>query len=119
MDIEALDTNEYRLLRIKEDLSPDTDLKQLKMLINSHLDDSVKNLALSFTKDSYFYSRTIAILTQFMGHVKENDGQFAIIHPNANMLEMIELTGLSRLIETYSSEESFHKCDATKAMAHE
>lgn len=106
MEIEALDKNGYRLLRIKEDLAPDTDLKELKTVISSHIDDSVKNLALSFTRDSYFYSRTIAILTQFMGHVKENDGSFAVIHPNGDMLEMIELIGLNKLIETYTSEES-------------
>ena len=106
MEIEAFDKNGYRLLRIKEDLVPDTDLKELKSCINSHLDESVRNLALSFTRRSYFYSRTIAILTQFMGYVKENDGSFAIVHPNAEMLEMIELIGLDKLIETYTSEES-------------
>lgn len=106
MEIEALDKNGYRLLRIKEDLSHNTDLTALKMLVNSHLDGGVNNLALSFTKDSYFFSRTIAILVQFMGHVKEREGNFAIIHPNKSMLEMINLIGLGKLMETYTSEES-------------
>jgi anti-anti-sigma factor len=78
----------------------------MKALIHSHVDESVINLALSFTKDSYFYSRTIAILTQFLGNIKEHGGSFSIIHPNKNMLEMIELVGLGKLIETYTSEDS-------------
>ena len=106
MEIEALDKNGYRLLRIKEDLSHDTDLTALKMLVNSHLDGGVSNLALSFTKDSYFFSRTIAILVQFMGNIKEREGHFAIVHPNSGMLEMINLIGLGKLMETYTSEES-------------
>ena len=109
MEIEALDKNGYRLLRIKEDLSSTTDLKKLKTLIQSQLDEKVANLALSFTKDSFFYSRTIAILVQFMGYVKEREGNFAVIHPNIGMLEMIKLTGLGKLMETYISEESIGK----------
>lgn len=105
MDIEALDKNGYRLLRINEDLKQDTDLKKLKSLINDHFDDSVKNLALSFTEASYFYSRTIAIITQFLGYIKERDGLFAIIHPNTHMLEMIKLVGLDKLITTCTSED--------------
>ena len=106
MEIEALEKNGYRLLRIKEDLSPDTDLEKLKTLIKPHLDDGVQNLALSFTKESYFYSRTIAIIIQFMGHVKEHGGNLTIIHPNKRMLEMIELIGLGKLMKMHTSEES-------------
>jgi anti-anti-sigma factor len=109
MEIEALDKKGYRLLRIKEDLSHETDLAQLKTLIQSHLDEEVKNLALSFTKDSFFYSRTIAILVQFMGYVKEREGNFAIIHPNISMLEMIKLIGLDKLMEMHTSEDSIGK----------
>ena len=106
MEIEALDKNGYRLLRIKDDLSIENDVAELKSLVKPHLDEGVKNLALSFTGNSYFYSRTIAILVQFMGQIKENDGNFAVIHPNAEVLEMIKLVGLGKLIETYTSEES-------------
>lgn len=104
-----MEKNGYRLLRIKEDLSHETDLAKLKTSIQSHIDETVNNLALSFTKDTYFFSRTIAILVQFMGYIKERDGNIAIIHPNASMLEMIKLTGLDRFIETHLSEESIGK----------
>lgn len=105
MQIEAVDKNGYRLLRINEDLKQDTNLNDLKSLISTKFDDNVKNLALSFTERSYFYSRTIAIITQFLGQIKERDGYFAIIHPNDNMLEMIKLVGLDKLIKTYTSED--------------
>jgi anti-anti-sigma factor len=106
MEIEAVDINGYRVLRIKEDLTRDSNLTKFKSLVKPHLDEGVKNLALSFTRDSYFYSRTIAIIVQFMGHIKENDGNIAIIHPNNGVLEMIKLVGLGKLIETYTSEDS-------------
>jgi hypothetical protein len=105
MEIEALDKNGYRLLRIKEDLRQSTDLTELKFLLASHIDDEVKNLAFSFTEKSYFYSRTIAILTQFLGTIKERNGQFALIHPNNGMLEMIRVVGLNKLMGLYVTED--------------
>ena len=114
MEIEALDKNGYRLLRIKEDLKQDTDLKKLKSLINDNFDDDVKNLALSFTESSYFYSRTIAIITQFLGHIKERDGMFALIHPNSHMLEMIKLVGLDKLIYICTSEDKLQPIHETE-----
>lgn len=105
MEIETLDKNGYRLLRIKEDLGQSTDLTELKSLLASRIDDEVKNLAFSFTEKSYFYSRTIAILTQFLGTIKERDGQFALIHPNDSMLEMIRLVGLNKLMGLHATED--------------
>ena len=106
MEIEACEKNGYRLVRIKENLTPDTDLVKFKELVSTQLEDEISNLALSFTEESYFYSRTIAILIQFMGIVKERNGSFAIIHPNSKMLEMIQLIGLEKFIETHTSEEA-------------
>lgn len=106
MEIETLDKNGYRILRIKEHLSQHTDLTVLKELLREHMNNEVQNLALSFTAESYFYSRTIAILVQCLGHIKEREGNFAIVHPNKNMLEMIKLTGLGKLMEMHLSEES-------------
>ena len=106
MEIETFDKNGFCLLRIKDDISHNTDLSQLKKIVNKYIDEGVSNLALSFSKESFFFSRTIAVLVQFMGSIKEREGNFAIIHPNTSMLEMIKLIGLGKLIETYTSEDA-------------
>jgi anti-anti-sigma factor len=106
METQSCDINGYRLVRIMEDLTQETNLAALKAAVSPHLDNGVKNLALSFTENSYFFSRTIAILVQFLGHIKENDGRLAIIHPNDKMLEMFKMVGLGMLIDLYTSEDA-------------
>jgi anti-anti-sigma factor len=106
MEIESLDKNGYCLIRIKEDISHETDVAQFKTSIQPYLDQGHINIALSFTKNSIFYSTIIAILVQILGRVKEFDGNFALVHPNTSMLEMIRLVGLGKLIEMHTSEEN-------------
>ena len=105
METEALLVNGYRVVRIKEDLSNDTELSALKAAIKPYLDEDFHNLALSFTEKTVFFSRTIAVLVQFLGHLKENDGSLTIIHPNEKILEMIHLVGLDKLMDTLTSED--------------
>ena len=106
MEIETLDKNGYSLIRVHEDLLQETDLAPLKAAIRSVLDEGKVNLAVSFTGGTCFYSRTIAVLVQILGEVKEFGGNLAVIHPKEGMLEMIKVVGLGILIETHTSEET-------------
>jgi hypothetical protein len=104
MEIETVDRAGYRILRVKEDLTSDSDLTDLKTAVKLQIDDSVRNIAISFTEKSYFYSRTIAVLVQFLGLIKELEGNLAIIHPDAGKSKMLTLIGLGKLIQTFTDE---------------
>lgn len=106
MEIEKLEKNGYILLRVKEDLKQETDMTPLKQVAGTIVAEGNFNLAISFTYTSNFFSRTIAILVQILGLVKESGGHLSVVHPNADMLEMIRIVGLEKLIDTHTSEET-------------
>jgi len=106
MEIEKLEKNGYYLLRVKEDLKQETDMTPLKEIAQSAIKENNSNIAIAFTYDSNFFSCTIAILVQILGLVKEFGGRLSVIHPNADMLEMIRIVGLEKLIDMHTSEET-------------
>ena len=105
MNIEVVNKEKFCIIRINDIVTQDTDLTSLKHEAQSQVNCGNVHIALSFTKDSNFYSRTIAVIVQILGLVKEFGGGLAIVHPNSDMLEMIQLVGLGKIIEMYTSED--------------
>jgi anti-anti-sigma factor len=106
MNIEIMDFNGYKVLRVKDDIKSDSDLSALKAAVNSQLTAGAKNLALSFTPGSFFYSKTIAVIVQVLGLVKEVGGNFSVVHPVARVLKSLAVIGLDKLIELCPKEEN-------------
>jgi anti-anti-sigma regulatory factor len=105
MKFEFAEMNGYRLVRITEDITRESDLNELKSIVRQNLDSGTTNLAVSFTHASNFYSPLIAVLVQFLGYVKEHDGNLAVVHPNEGMLDVLKLVGLGKLMLLYTSED--------------
>jgi anti-anti-sigma factor len=106
MIYEFSDKNGFRIVRIKDDITRETDLNELKNVVKDKIDkENITHLAVSFTRESNFYSPLIAVLVQFLGYVKEKDGSLAIIHPNEGMLDVIRMVGLGKLMNLYTSED--------------
>lgn len=102
-----LDTvNNYQIVRILQEIPRDNDFSKLKKTVYSILEDGNKNIAISFSKDTYLYSRTIAVLVQFLGLVKEKDGNFAVVHPDPKMLKSLKMIGLSFMMQLCTEEKS-------------
>ena len=98
--------NGYCVVRIKEDITRESDLKELKDQVRRRIEsEGVKNLAISFTQESNLYSPLIAVLVQFLGYVKEKDGNLVVVHPNNGMLDVIRMVGLGKLMILAKSED--------------
>ncbi len=112
VNLEIRDRFGFRVVVLNETTSRDTDFTPLKAAISQQIQEGYRNLAVSFSFESYLYSMTIAVLVQFLGQVKEHGGVFAIIHPNPAMLRIIGLVGLDRLIKICASEEELSEQDS-------
>ncbi|MBD3421248.1 MAG: hypothetical protein GF398_14125 [Chitinivibrionales bacterium] len=95
----------YKILRVKDDLGRETDFAELKNKVKECVDQGDTNVALAFTKESYFYTSSISGLVQCLGLVREKNGKLAIIQPNEGMLDTLRIVGLGKLIDIYFSED--------------
>ncbi|MBD3322621.1 MAG: STAS domain-containing protein [Chitinivibrionales bacterium] len=104
MKIETDSRNGYHIFRIQEDLDADADLSLLKEMIREKVNQNISRIALVFTEKTYFYSATLSVLVQCLGIVKEQAGELAIVQPNDGILDTLRLTGLSRMINIFNTE---------------
>lgn len=106
MDFEFTQKNGYHLLRVNRDISREEDLNALKKVVREKIENQkIAKLAVSFARESNFYSPLIAVLVQFLGFVKELDGTLIIVHPNQEMLDVLEMVGLGKLMVLRTSED--------------
>jgi anti-anti-sigma factor len=102
------DTHAYKtfqILTLRDDLGGNTDLNELKEIVRGLLEKGMKNLAISFTEGSYFCSLTLSVLVQFLGFVKEREGDLVILKPNERIKNTLQIVGLNKLIKMVDSEE--------------
>lgn len=110
MDFEFAEKNGYHVVRVNQDIAREAELNELKTVVRKKIDiDGVKNLAVCFGPDCNFYSPLIAVLVQFLGQVKERDGNLAVVHPNNAMLDVIRMVGLGKLMTLLKSEDDIGK----------
>jgi anti-anti-sigma regulatory factor len=105
MYIEVCDIGAFRVVRVMDDLGNDSNLEDLKAAVREQMDNHAQNIALSFTRRTYFFSRLIAVMVQFLGFVKERNGIFAIVHADPNMRNMLTLVGIDKLIRAFADEQ--------------
>ena len=109
MLIEAGDKGSYKVLRIKEDLSVNSDLTELRSIVNDYIAKGSKDFAFSFTKNSFLYTRSIAVLITCSELIKENNGRIAIIEANDDILDLLNLIDFDSMIKVYPNEEDLVK----------
>jgi anti-anti-sigma factor len=96
--------NGFHILHMREDVGGTTDLDAFKELIRGLLDKGMKNLAIEFTPNSYFCSLTLSVLVQFLGFVKEREGELVILRPNERIANTLQIVGLHKLIKMANAE---------------
>lgn len=109
MQIESFYKNDIHIFRIKEDLHFNSDLSELKELIDENLEKGIVNIAVSLTPDSNLSSMSIGTLLQCNTMIKGNGGKLTIVQPNEADYELLEALSLNCLINTYKSEEAMFK----------
>jgi anti-anti-sigma factor len=105
MKFNIYNKNAYTIFRFLEDVGINTDLAELKVLIEEHLQKGNKNIAIAFTKNSYLYTKSIAILIACSEMVREAGGSLAIIEPNEDIVDILAVIDFDKIIKIFSSEE--------------
>ncbi len=104
-----------------ESSKPETLVKLIKIvgqLDESNVDEEAKkiydlieqnpknlNLILDFEGLEYMNSKSIGYLTDWYGKVYENGGKVLIANAKPNILDILEVVGLTQLIKNYPSTE--------------
>lgn len=104
-----------------ESSTPDVTVKLIKIagqLDESNVDEEAKkiydlieqnpknlNLILDLEGLEYMNSKSIGYLTDWYGKVFENSGKVVIAKAKPNILDILEVVGLTQLIKNYSSVE--------------
>ena len=111
MDIETQKFRDYLIVRVKDDLYFDTDVSELRQVIEDNLEHE-KNFAISLTAKSLLSSMSIGTILQCYGMIREKGGNTAFIHPNEGDSDLLETLSFTCVIETYQSEEEFFKVNS-------
>jgi anti-anti-sigma factor len=104
MDIDIYKKGNYQLLRLKEDVGLNTDLSELKAVIEQQLSQGVSNIAVAFTQQSYLYTKSIAVLISCSEIIKDAGGHLAIIEANKDILDILSVIDFDKVIKMYESE---------------
>jgi len=106
MDVSESQTNGWRVFAVEHDLGLRSDMRQLKNLVLSCVEEGVRYVALCFTPDSFFNTQAISMCVQCAEMVQEKGGILAFIKPNRQIADVLEITDLASLVTVYPSIES-------------
>ena len=95
----------YKIIRFMQDIGSNADISDILDTIKKEMESGKKRIALSFTKNSYLSSRSISVLIQCSEMIVEAGGDFAVISPNPDMLEVLAEMGLECKVKVYKSED--------------
>jgi anti-anti-sigma factor len=99
----------YQILKIDENLTLNSDITDLRTIVEDYVQKGPINIALEFTKDSYLYTKSIAVLVQCLETIQEHGGRMAVIAPNRDIVDVLETIGFINLVKIYGSEEDVGK----------
>jgi anti-anti-sigma factor len=95
----------YLVFRLKEDIGLNSDLTPFKTLVEQHLAEGVRNIALAFTSESYLYTKAIAVLIACSEMVKDAGGHLAFVEANKDILDILSVIDFDKMIKIFNSEE--------------
>ncbi|MBD3392534.1 MAG: STAS domain-containing protein [Chitinivibrionales bacterium] len=105
MNIKRYRKCDYFALRVTEDLGIRSDLSALKDAVVEYLEKGITRIAVSFTPHSFLNSEAVAVCVQCVEMVRDKGGTLGIIRPNAQILDILKITGLEDLVQVFDSEE--------------
>ncbi len=106
MDIEQVTKNNYLILRVLNTVDIQSDLTELKDLIHKKMDEGQLFMAVSLTAQSHLSSVSIGLVLRCFMDLKERKGNLAIIQPNKNDSELLQLLSFACVIDIYESEDA-------------
>lgn len=107
MKIDTEKKNDYIILRIKDEFDLDSEISEVKKVIEEYIENNEINFAISLSPRSKLSSMSIGTILRCYQIIKEKGGKLAIIHPNKDDFDLLETISFTCVIETYKSEEEF------------
>ena len=90
MLVESRLVKNFRLLDVRDDTFNDDDLKDLRKLVESYVEEGETRIAILSNPNAYPYSKLISALVQCNQIVAGKDGQLAVIQPNKAFLDVLQ-----------------------------
>jgi hypothetical protein len=116
MIIEVTHREPYVIFRVKEVLDSNSNFSELQTLIKEYLKKGNRNFAIGFSKNSFFYSKTIATMISCIELIKDQNGVISIIEANQDVLEFISAIDNEGFISIFQTEDEllFHSVSLLK-----
>jgi hypothetical protein len=105
MIIEVTHRDPYVVFRVKEALETNSSLNELYTLIKGYLKNNNLHFAVGFSKNSFFYSKTIAGMILCVELIKSSGGSFSIIEVNHEIADVVTSIDTDNFISTFQTEE--------------
>jgi ABC-type transporter Mla MlaB component len=105
MEISAHTSNGYWVLRVEQTVGLTSDVSDIQNAIMEAFNDGNVHLAVSFCRDSFLSSRTLALLIESAEKATSIGGSFTVIAPNTQIKEVLAVFELGCTLKTVGSEE--------------
>ncbi|MBD3320954.1 MAG: hypothetical protein GF350_07675 [Chitinivibrionales bacterium] len=108
MRIDTVQKNGFYILKVRDNVGPDTDLSKLKFLVEEIIEKGGYDIAVGFLPKSYLSSNSIAVLISCVRLLKENGGTLSVVGLAKNMVQILRVLNVqANIISTYDTEELF------------
>jgi len=114
MQIEIYRKGAFQVLRLKEDIGLNTDMYDLKAVIEAQISQGIKHIAIAFSQESYLYTKSIAVLIACSELIKDVGGSLAIIEANRDIIDIFSVIDFDKLIKMYKTEEELTAATPTE-----
>jgi len=104
MEIIVSEEKGFHLFRVRENLTLDSNLADLKVKVREYLADGAKNIALSFTPQSRLSSMAIGALLTLQSAITEHGGRMAIVQSSEMDMELLETLSFTCVIDMFKNE---------------
>lgn len=98
---------EYRILTITKDASNSQSMASVADALDEILKDGVRNVGLLIDSDTKPYSRTLSLIMLCHRTALERGVGVAVISSDPDLIDLLEATGQSSFMVTYSTEAEF------------
>ncbi|MDF2378847.1 MAG: STAS domain-containing protein [Candidatus Gracilibacteria bacterium] len=77
----------------------ETNIEDEAKRVYAELEGGLKNMVFDFTELSYLNSKSIGYIADWQGKVTENNGKLVIFGAAENIFDILDVVGLTKLIE--------------------
>ena len=95
----------YRVIKIDEDVTEDTELSELNVIVKGMLDQGKRTLAIRFTPRSYFSTKAVHDFVDCLEMITEKRGRLAVVNPNKYIHDFLGAIDFDHVVMVCDSEE--------------